>query len=194
MRHFYRCTLYLAFILLALLSLNGAMAQEKREKPEFNGTYEDNITYTLDDGLMSKEEMEREARYINDLCSKNPFQNKYLNCECLAGEFLLERERVGPVPMQIDILEDMTMSGKTKCANTEHIAGESYTECLEKSKIFRELEDDHVPYCTCVANKAALEFKKRPVLVSTYISGLKAKADVYCNEPANRAASQPQEP
>lgn len=187
----FRRTLYLTFFLLALLPSYIAAAQEKRERPEFDGSYEDGITYTLDDGLMSKEEMERESRYVNDLCIKNPFQNKYLNCECLAGEFLLERERLGPVPMQIDILDDMTMSGKTKCANTERIAGDSYAECLEKSKIFREMEDDHRPYCTCLANKFALDFKKKPVAVSTYVSGLKAKAGVFCDQPANRASFNP---
>ncbi len=142
--------------------------------------YQDSLDYTLDDGKMSKEEMKKEAEYIYGLCATNVFQKTYFNCKCLAGEFLAEREKLGPTALQYDIMQRLTQSGKGKCGNIEQVAGESYNSCLMYSRAFRELAKDHETMCQCAANKVAENFRKKPLLDPSYVSSLNAKALIQC--------------
>lgn len=178
-----------ALPLLLLILISPAMAQSMSEEREFS-TYQDAITYTLDDGIMSREEMEKESRYVYHKCMRSNMMRRYLDCECLSGTFLLTREKVGPVVSQHQIIEDMLHTGKSKCANTAAIAGEAYQECLDYSNSFRELETDGEDFCTCVANKAANDFTAAPYVNPTHVAGVKSRARVYCQTTANRARPQ----
>ncbi len=184
-------TAFLAFFLILLAFPVGPSFAGNDGKREFNGGYQDGFDFMTKDGKMNKEEMEKESRYVFQQCVNNPVQNKYMNCECLAGAFLQQREKLGPTVLQFTIVENLYVSGNTKCANTEYIAGSTYNECLKKSDTFRELENDNEAYCTCVANKVARDFNKKPVANVSYIGSLNSKARVICNDPANRLARKP---
>lgn len=167
-------------------------AQEKYETELKNRRlqHKDSIDYTLDDGVMSKEEMQQEAEYIFGLCSQNAYQRLYFDCKCLSGAFLLERERLGPTAMQSIILQNLTQSNNAKCANVESAANESYKSCMGYSKTYRKFETDHEELCTCTANRAATNFGKKPWLESSYIRSLNTAALMHCMKPENRATDK----
>jgi hypothetical protein len=179
------------FVLTLLVSFPALAQQQPTQKkgppPQtFDGELRDSIYYTLDDGVMTKEEMEEEARYIYDNCQKNPFQSAYMNCECISGAFLIRREKEGPMTSQASILENISLSGQVQCANTEAIAGKTYEECMMESKYFRETATDNEEYCTCVANQVANEFSKKPIGNPSYVSELASNAKYDC-EPGRKA-------
>lgn len=153
--------------------------------------YQDSIDYILDDGVMSPEEMKKEAEYIYGLCAGNAFQKNHFNCQCLSGAFLLERERLGPTALQSDIMQELTQSDKAKCANVESVAGQTYKTCMEYSTNFRELATDHEEMCTCAANNVAREFGKRPLLDPSYVGMLNTRYFVRCSKPENRKSLMP---
>lgn len=167
-----------------------ARAAEEAYEKELAGRdlgYRDSIDYTIDDGVMTKEEMRQEAEYIFGLCANNAFQKSTFDCRCLSGAFLAERERLGPTAMQFDIMQKLTNSEHAKCANTASVAGNTYNMCMEYNKYFRELARDGVEMCTCAANKTAAEFGKRPVLDPSYVGMLNTRYMIYCSDPQNRA-------
>ena len=61
------------------------------DNPITGGRPKDSIDYTIDDGKMSKAEMEEEARSMQQLCALNPYQSNFFDCDCVAGAFLLKR-------------------------------------------------------------------------------------------------------
>lgn len=150
----------------------------------------DSLYFTMDDGVQSPEEMIQEAEYVLGLCRGNAFQKQYFNCECIAGAFLQEREKNGPMKLQHEILDQLMKSPRATCANTEEIAGRTYKTCMELAGMSRELAPDNPEYCTCAANKAALDFKKSPRLNSRHIRSIESKAMTFCDNPANRPAAQ----
>lgn len=146
----------------------------------------DSIDYTLDDGIMSPEEMMLEAQDIQTQCSRNAYQRVYFNCECLAGAFLQQREKLGPLAMQYDIYNRITNSKETSssCANTEAMAARVYQSCLGFTQDFDRTElRDNNDYCTCAANKAARDFGRAPRLSSMYIQALRMNAMTRCRDP-----------
>jgi hypothetical protein len=147
----------------------------------------DSLYFTLDDGLQSPEEMEEESLYVHSICQGNTYQSLYFNCDCIAGAFLAERERVGPTVMQYDIVRQLLYSRKATCANTEQIAGTIYKDCMDYANYSRELETDNEEYCTCAANKTASDFERMPRLSSRYIRQIRGTALSYCRQPSNRA-------
>lgn len=154
------------------------------------GTYivKDSLYFTMDDGIQSPEEMVEEAEYVAGLCASNPYQALYLNCECLGGAFLQEREKLGPMTPQYEILESLTKSRKATCANTVGIAGDVYSSCMNYSSSRRELEQpsENESYCSCAANKAASDYTRRPRLNVSYISRIRVEAMSFCRNPENR--------
>jgi len=172
----------LALILFSLLLLPAhAMAQID------DLTVKDSVYYTLDDGIMTPDEMEAEASYMYRLCSENPYQKVYFDCACLAGAFLIQREKLGPMVPQYEIFDSLTKSrNPPKCGNTVAIAGETYKNCLEFSRTYRELERDNIEYCECVSNDVARNFERSPQLSTDYVGILNSNALTFCSDPKNR--------
>ncbi len=146
----------------------------------------DSVFYTMDDGIMSPEEMEMEADQIFKLCRTNSFQRTNFNCECLAGAFLIEREKRGPMIPQSQIVADITKNKPAACADTVSIAGKTYTSCMVNNKASRSLTNDAAEYCTCVGNKVAKDFEKNPRLTPAYVRRLNFDAMLFCQKPENR--------
>lgn len=180
---------FLTILLLAATLALPAFAQtedrDERLDPNYNNTIRDSIYFTLDDGVMSPEEMAEEAEYVHQECTISLTKRTFFNCDCIAGEFLLRRERLGPTVPQSDILTNMMESAKGVCPNTERFAAESYSDCMEVRAIHAELatpeENDRL--CHCAANKAALDFAKKPLLDVTYSITLVTGAMAYCSDP-----------
>lgn len=170
---------FLAFFLLAALTIVPVRAADDL-------TPRDSVDYTLDDGIMSQDEMEDEARYIHAICSHNSYQRLYFNCDCVAGAFLAQREKLGPMGDQVTMLDKIMRSKTANCANTPAIAGNAYETCMGQSSVHRELAKDNPDYCGCVANKIAREFKKAPMLDISYIESMTIGAMIHCNKPQNR--------
>lgn len=170
----------LALCLLTCLFLlpSAAMAQDL--------LMNDSVYYTMDDGIMSPEEMELEADQIYQSCEMNHFQRRNFDCGCMAGAFLIEREKRGPMVPQLQILNDITKTKPVDCANTVSIAGNAYSSCVRQSKQRRALKNDVDEYCTCVANKVANDFKKRPRLTTGHLQVLTYNSMLHCQAPENR--------
>ncbi len=168
-------TLILCFLMLS----SPAFAQDMAEE-------QDSFTFTMDDGIMTQEEMEKEAQYAFRLCDTNIYQRAYFDCQCVAGAYLLEREKAGPMKLQSAIFDDIMRKGTARCANTEQIAGDSYTSCMAHVNTYRELSPDKEGYCTCVANKTANDFTKYPRLDIGYIENIRLNSMVWCDNPQNR--------
>jgi hypothetical protein len=153
----------------------------------------DSVYFTIDDGIQTPEEMEEESLFVYTMCQRNAYQSLYFNCECLAGAFLTEREKLGPMVTQFEIMERLTKSNSAMCGNTEAIAGSAYKACMEYAGTSRELELDNEDYCACAANKMANDFTKRPRLSTRYVRSLRVNSMLHCREPANRPVrtSQP---
>jgi hypothetical protein len=154
----------------------------------------DSVYFTLDDGVQSPEEMEEESLFLHGLCQRNGYQSLYFNCDCLAGAFLTEREKLGPMIPQYDIMERLTKSTNAVCANTEAIAGQAYRDCMSYASTSRELELDNEEYCACAANKMANDFTKRPRLNTRYIRSLRVDSMLYCTEPSHRPTRMSSQP
>lgn len=172
---------YILFILSFLIIAFPAQAQENGDL-----TIQDSITYTIDDGIMTREEMEKEAYYIYRLCDKNVYQRIYYDCQCVSGEFLLQREKEGPMIQQYTLLDRVMLDGAGKCANTEQIAGDAFELCMSHVNTYRELSPDKEGYCTCVANRMARQFSQWPRLDMSYIEGVRMASMSYCDNPQNR--------
>lgn len=170
----------LILLILCLAAAPSAIAQTIGEIPR------DSNYYMMDDGEQSPEEMVMEAQYVHKLCDSNGYQATYFDCACLAGAFLLERERVGPMVLQQEILFDLTKSRNAKCANTAVMAGRVYEGCMNYANSMRELASDNEQLCSCAANKAASDFTRAPRLSVDYIRGIRRQAMRHCFNPANR--------
>lgn len=143
--------------------------------------------FMLDDGEQSPEEMELEAQYVHGLCTSNGFQSTYFDCSCIAGAFLIEREKLGPMVLQQEILHELYKGDNAKCANTAVIAGQVYQNCKRYVEAMRELATDNEQLCTCAANKASNDFGRSPRLSVDYIRNVRQRAMQYCLNPRNRA-------
>lgn len=164
-----------ALFILAMLAAPPVFAQARNMH-----VIKDSLYFTMDDGVQSPEEMVEEAEYLLGICQNNAYQKQYFNCECLAGAFLQRRETLGPLTPQQDIMDELTKSPRGVCANTDEIAGSTYKNCMDYSAMSRELATDNEEYCTCAANKAALDFARSPRLISRYIRKIKTNAMTFC--------------
>lgn len=164
-------------LLAALLFAPPAIAQSNERN-----IVKDSIYFTLDDGIMTAEEMEEEAQYVYGQCTRNLYQNNYFDCQCIAGAFLRERETRGPLALQEDILTELYRSGgqTAKCGNGPKIAGTAYNDCMNYAATFRRLETNNAEYCRCVGNRVARNFVDYPYLRTAYISRLRVNALVSC--------------
>jgi hypothetical protein len=147
----------------------------------------DSLYFTMDDGIQSQKEMEEEAMFVHELCTSNPYQMTYFDCDCLSGAFLQIREKSGPLVMQNDILNRLVRSNDAVCANAPGIAGDAYKTCELYVGMSRQFARDNEEFCTCAANKTATDFKNRPRFSISYIRGIKMNALTYCEDPAKRA-------
>lgn len=163
-------------VFVCLLASVPAFAQDDRN------VVKDSIYFTLDDGIMTKEEMLEEAQYVHGKCMGHVYQSLYFDCACIAGAFLNEREKRGPTALQDVILTELYRTGgeKAKCGNTVDIAGSMYQECMAFSDIFRRLESNNEEYCQCVGNRMARDFSDYPYLRLAYISRLRVNAMLSC--------------
>lgn len=180
---------------LALLSTAPARAQDVDESANPDVVYEqqDSIYFTLDDGIQTPKEMEQEAMYVARMCRMNAFQNKYYDCDCFGGAFLVQREKLGPTVLQENIIMDL-VKGKTTCANTVALAGQYYKQCLDYQSIFYEMESDqnNEKLCTCVANRSAREYAKKPILDPGYAAMMMGAGMRYCKDPRNTTVAPAQ--
>ncbi len=171
-----------AFLSLAMLAcLSGAALA--------NGDLlkKDSVYYTWDDGVMSPEEMQMEANDVFRLCEANVSQRNLFKCGCLAGAFLLQREKYGPTMPQRDIIRDITIKNPvTSCANGDVVAGDAYTACISQVTTLRPLATNNEEYCVCVSNKVARDFTKSPVMSPAYVRELNYNSLLYCNDPQNQ--------
>ena len=148
----------------------------------------DSVYFTMDDGIMSPDEMEKEYTYIFNMCDLNVVQKNMFNCQCLAGAFLKKREALGPMVPQFDILQDLTLEHPVDCANSEALAGTTFKACMESMAPQRSYEsrEDNIAYCECTANKVAKDFTRTPALAPSYVRWLTYNSYLYCNDPQNR--------
>lgn len=148
----------------------------------------DSVYFTMDDGIMTPDEMEEEATYIFNMCDLNVTQRNMFNCQCLAGAFLKKREALGPTVPQFDILQDLTLGHPVDCANTEALAGQTFKACMDFMAPHRSYEsrEDNIAYCECTANKVANDFTRDPALAPSYVRRLTYTSFLYCNDPQNR--------
>jgi hypothetical protein len=134
--------------------------------------------------------MQMEAQDMYSLCEINAYQKRLFNCACLAGAFLQQREKLGPMVMQYEIYDTITNSPEvsSSCANAPEIAGQTYKSCLTFAENYgpTEFSPDTTDVCTCVANKVAREFKKLPRLSPQYVQILRADAMSACRDPNYR--------
>lgn len=146
----------------------------------------DSIYYTMDDGIMSPDEMEEEAQYIFRQCTRQPYMKSLYNCECLTGAFLIQREAQGPMVTQYDIMKKVLRNPANKCANGPEIANYAYNTCTAVEKSIDELAapKSYEARCACVGNKVARDFEKAPMLESSYMEALTNAAIEYCRDPA----------
>lgn len=160
---------YLFFIFTLCLFLpNLAQAQVK-----------DSFYFMKDDGFFSPEEKDEEAEYMYQQCQNNNFQKIYFDCACIAGDFRNQRDLEILMP-QGEIYAAITNNPKPECINTVTIAGDTFEQCMEYSKTFRSRAKNNEAYCTCSANKAALDFKKKPRLTLNNIEKIRSGAMVSC--------------
>lgn len=171
---------------LALFLLALAPAIALAQTPSEPMSLKDPIDYTLDDGIMDQREMEAEARDMYRLCDINPYQKTYLDCECVAGAFLQQREKLGPMVDQSDIYDGILQNKGANCARTENVAGTTYQTCMNYATTYREMARDNEEYCQCVANQVALNFQRQPRISPGYVSKLNFNAMTSCDDPANR--------
>jgi hypothetical protein len=168
---------------------------DKFDDPVNQFVPKDSVFFTMDDGIMTPEEMQQEAMYVHGLCDSNPMQRQYYDCECFAGAFLVQREKLGPTVMQEQIIMDMTATGKSTCADTAAVAGKYYQNCLDIQTTYYELStpEENEAICSCAARVGANDYGKQPFLDATFIAGTLNNAITYCTDPANRDR-QPAEP
>lgn len=183
-------TRILLFILAALFLPSLPAAAQEKTPPPSQQLYKDSLDYTMDDGVMSEEEMMAEAQQMYQLCDMNVYQKVYFNCECIAGAFLQQREKLGPLVTQDEIFSTITNSAQVSpsCANTEFIAGRAYQSCINFRTGYSrtELSEDNGDYCSCVANKMANDFGTAPRLSSQYVETLRFNAMEACEDKAKR--------
>lgn len=165
----------LTYSFLILLSVCFAPPAEAQRKSDFR----DSLDFLLDDGEMSKEEMEMEAMGIFNRCMASLFKKTYYDCECIGGAFLSEREEVGPYVTQYDILRKVYLS-TPECVNDTEIAGMAYSDCINDAKITRRNDKNNEEYCTCVAHGTVVEFAKTPSLRNRAIESTRSRAIVSC--------------
>lgn len=171
--------LFLIPALLICLSFP-ALAQDEENDPR---VVKDSIYFTMDDGVMTLDEMKEETRYIHGKCMNHLYQNTYFDCACIAGAFLNEREKRGPMVLQETILTELYRTGgetTAKCGNAPVIAGAVYNDCMEYSRVFRRLENNNEQYCQCAGNRVARDFSEYPYLRTAYIERLRVNAMLTC--------------
>lgn len=167
--------LSLLVVTLTLIPLAATSANADR------GDVKDSIYFMMQDGEYSEEDMQEEALYVRERCSANFVHRTYYDCECLAGAFILEREKHGPMYPQSTIINNLMQNDEKNCANIAGIAGSVYRECMESSRFFRDKRNDNEEYCTCAANSTAKKFARNPYMRSAYITNLRADALSECN-------------
>lgn len=146
----------------------------------------DSVYFTMDDGVMTKEEMEQESRYVYSQCARDTSLRIYYHCDCLAGAFLQKREDLGPTIPQGQILNQLLSTKDAQCTNKESIAGSLYSFCINISRFTRQGFPDNEDYCTCSGNKFAYDYAKRPIFFPSYMNSLKVNAYLSCEDPAYR--------
>lgn len=151
----------------------------------------DSYYYMRDDGVQSPEEMQMEAQTVYETCRSNIYKSRYFNCQCLAGAFLIQREKLGGIAPQEEIINELTIGKKASCANTVVIAGTVYRECMQSSRYFREFAKDNEEYCSCVGNTTARQFEKDPFLNTSYISDVQSQAMLRCHSRDERGNPLP---
>lgn len=172
-------------VILALLTALPAAAQQAGEAggtpppAESGGLY-----FSPDNATMTPLDMAREAEEVHNLCESHSYQRIYFDCACIAGAFLRERERVGPLVAQSSIITELFRTGGTlaKCGNGPAIAGEMYGFCQSHVAVFRPYETTNEDYCQCAANRMARDFMDYPYLRTAYINRLRVNAMLACEE------------
>ncbi len=139
----------------------------------------------------TKEQLEAEAQEVYKSCSENGYQKKYYSCECVSGSFLQMRERVGPVPTMIFLMDKVLKSPEPSCANIPMIGISTLINCMKSSSRMNETAEDNKEFCECVAITTAKEFKKKPVPAPAYVQALKTYANNVCMDPVQRSAIVP---
>lgn len=172
----------LVFLLTFLSVFAAPVLAQSDEADITSGTVYDSVYYTLDDGKMSREEMEAETRYVHAKCMNHVYQSQYFDCACIAGAFLKEREKRGPMALQETILTELYRTGgqTAKCGNGPVIAGKVYQECMDAAQFFRRLETNNEQYCQCTSNRVARDFTSYPYLRIAYIRQLNVNAMLAC--------------
>lgn len=171
-------------ILLAFLVCAAGNGLQARAQPDSQPAgVPDSYYYMMDDGEFSEEEMQKETSFIYQDCRMNILRKIYYDCECIAGAFLQQREKLGPMEPQQNILGTLFRGGGTECVNTPDIAGRNYRDCMEYTKYFRTEKSDALneSYCQCVANTVAQKFSRAPDLSMKYISAIRTDALVSCH-------------
>ncbi len=134
----------------------------------------------------TKEQLEAEAMEVYGFCEENGYQKGMYSCECVSGAFLQMREWVGPAPMQSELMTKVYGSANPNCADITLISDDAMRNCMTGRAVFNETAADNEEYCSCVAQKVAEIFKKKPDPLPSYMQAVQMHADSLCNDPANR--------
>ena len=100
---------------------------------------------------MSKipQEIIDEAQEVHKMCMDNFSMRTYHDCDCIAGKFIEDRVRLGPLSSADMILPKY----QGICKNTTDLAGYQYTKCMDQEELMVPREFKPKYYCECYASE-----------------------------------------
>ncbi len=148
-------------------------------------TSKDSFDYLKDDGIFSDEEKDEESFLVKQQCDRSVLERQYYNCSCLAGAFRLKRDEEKVTP-QGTIMYKLLNDEKSECVDPSKIAGKTYADCMESSKILRPRRENNEKFCKCLANSFSEEFSSKPRLKRRYIKNMKVRIMGTCHAKTNK--------
>lgn len=102
---------------------------------------------------MSKipQEVIDEGEQIHAQCMNNFAMRTYHDCDCIAGKFIDDRMRLGPLEHSDSILAKYQGS----CKNSTELAGYQYTKCMDQEELMVPREFKPKYYCECYGSEFA---------------------------------------
>ena len=135
------------------------------------------------DDEFSEEEKDEEALYIYALCDANYIHRQYYDCACISGAFRAARE-TNETEQYAPLLTRLYNNPETQCVNKVGLAGKTYLECIEDSKIMRSRNssESNEQYCSCLANGTVREFSADPSLNLRFMRNAYVDAALACRQ------------
>jgi len=132
-------------------------------------------TANIDMDTVSDKDID-EAQEFFQSCKNTPNMATYYDCECLASQYLSERQEQGPDAVYSSIFQAI----RKECPNTEAAAGYMYGECQKMGTLVAR----HQPldeFCECAGNTFAKLYTKSGVEPGSQgYQNLRSQALVMC--------------